>query len=172
LFSALVGLFRSRVSLEAENVALRQQVAVLKQRLGRRRVRLSWRDRMFWVGVSKVWPGWRTALVIVRPETVVRWHREGFRSYWRWKARPRGGRPRIDRETRELIARLQRENPLWGAPRIHGELLMLGADGTDLIDGEFGKRGQDRPCLIASTNVSGRSNIRGQWIMGPSEVLP
>ena len=126
--SALGDLFRSRASLEAEIVGLRQQVAVLKQRLGKRRVRVSWRGRMFWVGLSKVWPGWRIALVIVRPETVLRWHREGFRAYWRWKSRPRGGRPRVDRETRELIARMQRENPLWGAPRIHGELLMLGID--------------------------------------------
>ncbi|HEY2774835.1 MAG TPA: integrase core domain-containing protein [Candidatus Binatia bacterium] len=126
--SALCDLFRSRASLEAEIVVLRQQVAVLRQRLGSRRVRLSWRDRMFGVGLSRVWPGWRAALVIVRPETVLRWHREGFRAYWRWKARPRGGRPRVDRETRELISGLQRENPLWGAPRIHGELLMLGID--------------------------------------------
>jgi len=126
--SAIGGLFRSRASREAEIVALRQQVAVLKRRLGSRRVRLSWRDRMFWVFLSKVWPGWRTALVIVRPETGLRWHREGFRAYWRWRARPRGGRPRVDRETREPIARLHRENPLWGAPRIHGELLMLGID--------------------------------------------
>lgn len=109
--SVLRDLFRSRASLEAEIVTLRHQVAVLRQRLGPRRLRPSWRDRMFWVGFSKVWPGWRTALVIVRPETVLRWHREGFRAYWRWKARPRGGRPRIDRETRELIARLHRENP-------------------------------------------------------------
>ncbi len=126
--SALGDLFRSRASLEAEIVALRHEVAVLKQRLGRRRVRLTWRDRMLWVGLSRVWPDWRSSLVIVRPETMLRWHRESFRAYWRWKARPRGGRPRVDRETRELIARLHRENPLWGAPRIHGELLMLGLD--------------------------------------------
>ena len=120
--------FRSRASLEAETVALRHQVAVLKQRLGSRRIRLSWRDRMFWACLSRVWRGWRSALVIVQPETVLRWHREGFRAHWRWKSRPRGGRPLVDRETRELIVRLQRENPLWGAPRIHGELLMLGIE--------------------------------------------
>jgi transposase InsO family protein len=128
LFRALWALFRSQASLKAENVALRHQLAVLKQRLGPRRVRLSWRDRLFWVWLSRVWSDWRSALVIVRPETVLRWHREGFRTYWRRKSRPRGGRPRIDHETRELIARLHRENPLWGAPRIHGELLMLGID--------------------------------------------
>lgn len=128
LLSILRDLFRSRASLEAEIVALRHQVAVLKQRLGSRRVRLSGRDRMFWALLSQAWPGWRTALVIVQPETVLRWHRVGFRAYWRWKSRSRGRRPLIDRETRELIVRLQRENPLWGAPRIHGELLMLGIE--------------------------------------------
>lgn len=128
ILSALRDLFRSRATLEAENLALRHQPALLKGRLGKRRVQLSWRDRMFWIILSKVWPGWRSALVIVRPETGLRWHREGFRAYWRWRARPHGGRPRIDLETRELIARLRRENPLWGAPRIHGELLMLGID--------------------------------------------
>lgn len=83
---------------------------------------------MGWVGLSRIQPGWRTALVIVQPATVLRWHREGFRVDWRWKSRPRGGRPNIDRETRDLIVRLRRENPLWGAPRIHGELLVLGIE--------------------------------------------
>ena len=87
---------------------------------------------MFWVVLSEVWPGWRSALVIVRPETVLRWHREGFQAYWRWRARSRGGRPRVDLETRQLIARMHRENPLWGAPRIHGELLVI-APSWDVI---------------------------------------
>jgi putative transposase len=124
----LLDAFRSRTALEAEVAALRHQVSVLKRRLGSRRVRLTWRDRMLWVLFSRIWSGWRTGLAIVQPETVLRWHREGFRAYWRWKARPRGGRLLVDRETRELIARLQRENPLWGAPRIHGELMMLGIE--------------------------------------------
>ena len=82
---------------------------------------------MFWVGLSKVWPGWRTALVVVRPETVLRWHREGFRIFWRWKSRTSViGRPRTDAELRKVIGEMREANPLWGAPRIHGELLKLG----------------------------------------------
>jgi transposase InsO family protein len=119
-------LFRSQASLEAEIVTLRHQVAVLRRRLCRRKLQLTWADRALLVVVSRVWSGWRDALFIVQPETVLRWHRSGFRSYWRWKSRPRGGRPRIPPEVRELIARMHRENQLWGAPRIHGELLMLG----------------------------------------------
>jgi transposase InsO family protein len=118
--------FRSRASLEAEIVTLRHQVAVLRHRLGRRKLQLTWADRALLVLVARVWSGWREAVFIVQPETVLRWHRQGFRAYWRWKSRPRGGRPRIAAEVRELIARMHRENPLWGAPRIHGELLMLG----------------------------------------------
>lgn len=110
---SLANLFRSRAALLAENVALRRQVALVKGRLGQRRVRLSWQDRMFRVGLSKVWSGWRTALIVVRPETVLRWHRRGFRAYWRWRSRPKAGRSPIGAETRELIARMHRENPLY-----------------------------------------------------------
>jgi len=126
LIGAFRDLFRSQASLEAEIVTLRHQVAVLRRRLGRRKLQLTSADRALLVLVSRVWSGWRDAVCIVQPATVLRWHRLGFRAYWRWKSRPRGGRPRIPLEVRELIARLRRENPLWGAPRIHGELLMLG----------------------------------------------
>ena len=119
-------LFRSQASLEAEIVTLRQQVAVLRRRLGRRKLQLTWADRALLILVARVWSGWREAVFIVQPDTVLRWHRQGFRAYWRWKSGPRGGRPRIPTDVRELIARVHRENPLWGAPRIHGELLMLG----------------------------------------------
>ncbi len=104
---------------------LRQQLAVLKHIDPR--PRLTDADRFFWVLVSRVWSGWRNALHVVKPETVVRWHRQGFRYYWRWKSRGRG-RPRIDGEVRDLIRRMCRANPLWGAPRIHGELLKLGIE--------------------------------------------
>ncbi len=117
---------RSRASLEAELVALRHQVAVLRRRLGQRRLGLSDSDRRLWIGLARLWPEWRKALIIVQPETVLKWHRQGFRAYWRRKSGPGGGRPRIDSEVRRLIARMHHENPLWGAPRIHGELLMLG----------------------------------------------
>ncbi len=112
-------------SLAIENLVLRQQLAVLKHR--HPRPRLTDTDRFFWVVLSRIWAGWRESLHIVQPETVVRWHRQGFRYYWRWKSRRRG-RPRIDPEIRQLIRRMCRANPLWGAPRIHGELLKLGID--------------------------------------------
>ena len=126
LLQSLRRTFRSRAALQAENLVLRHQLAVLRQRLGRRRLRLRATDRLLWIALSRVWPGWREALAVVQPATVVGWHRTMFRTYWRWRSRPRAGRPRVDAEIRELIARMARENPLWGAPRIHGELLMLG----------------------------------------------
>lgn len=111
--------------LATENLVLRQQLAVLKQR--HPRPRLTDADRLFWVALSATWSDWREALHIVQPETVVRWHRQGFRYYWRWKSRHRG-RPKVDPQVRDLIRRMCRANPLWGAPRIHGELLKLGIE--------------------------------------------
>jgi putative transposase len=117
---------RSRAALELENVALRQQICVLR-RSAKKRLTLTPADRLFWVVLSRIWSGWRGALAIVQPETVIAWHRKGFRLFWAWKVR-RGkpGRPGVPREVRDLIRRMSRENPLWGAPHIHGELLKLG----------------------------------------------
>jgi putative transposase len=125
LVRTLVSAARTRQELAAENLALRQQLAVLKHR--HPRPRLDALDRLFWVVLSRSWSSWRGALHIVKPDTVIRWHRQGFRRYWRWKSRARG-RPKIDPEIRRLIQRMCRVNPLWGAPRIHGELLKLGID--------------------------------------------
>ena len=117
--------FRTRASLAAENLALRHQLGVLQRSV--KRPRLRQRDRILWVWRSRLWPGWRSCLLIVQPETVVAWHRRGFRLYWRWKSRPRKpGRPQVDTEIRELIRRVSRENPLWGSPRIRDELALLG----------------------------------------------
>jgi transposase InsO family protein len=118
-------LLANRAALIAENLALRQQLAVVNH--AAKRPRLRRRDRIFWVWLSKLWRGWRSALVVVQPDTVVRWHRRGFRLYWRWKSR-RNGRPKIETEVRALIRRVSRENPLWGAPRIRAELALLGHD--------------------------------------------
>jgi putative transposase len=116
---------RSRYSLGLEIVALRQQLGVLKRKHTRPRLRI--RDRIFWILLRRYWPGWSSALTIVRPETVVAWHRAGFRLFWRLKSRPKKfGRPRIDAEIRALIRRMVEENAGWGAPRVHGELLKLG----------------------------------------------
>ena len=127
LAHGLRALLRDRADLAFENLALRQQVAVLAER--RPRPRLSTTDRLFWVFLRRLWSRWADVLVVVQPDTVVRWHRLGFRLFWRWRSRPgRQGRPRIDSELRDLIRQMARENPTWGAPRIHGELLKLGFD--------------------------------------------
>ena len=117
---------RSRVTLQAEVLALRHQILVLQRGNQKRRVKVSPADRLLWVWLSRLWPGWRSALRIVKPETVIAWHRKGFRLYWSWKSRPRQGRPPVSAELRELIRRMSVANPGWGAPRIHGELGKLG----------------------------------------------
>jgi putative transposase len=125
LFTFVRSLFRPRAALLLENLALRQQLAVLRRRLPRPKpTRL---DKAFWIALSRVWSGWRGALATVRPATVVRWHRAGFRALWRWRSRPRG-RPPIHAGLRPLVHRLAAENPTWGAPRIHGEIIKLGHD--------------------------------------------
>jgi hypothetical protein len=118
---------RTRTSLLLESIALRHQIAVL-ERSGTRRPCFRLWDRLFWILFSRWWPQWRDSLIIVQPETVLRWCRDGWSALWRYRARGRwrGGRPRISGEVRHLIVRMARENFLWGAPRIHGELLMLG----------------------------------------------
>jgi putative transposase len=120
--------FHSRRSLILENLALRHQLAVLKQKHPRPCIAAP--DRWFWIVLRHFWPGWKKALFIVQPETVVRWHRIGFRLYWKWISRKhvRVGRKPTSQEVRELIFRMVAENPTWGAPRIHGELRMLGFD--------------------------------------------
>ncbi len=125
LLGTLRAVMRCQRDLVIENLALRQQLAVLKHRHSR--PRLTDADRVFWVVLSQIWAGWRETLHVVRPGTIVRWHRQGFRYYWHWKSRRRG-RPRIDPEIRHLIRRMCQSNPIWGAPRVHGELLKLGID--------------------------------------------
>ena len=121
----IIEIFADRAALHTEILALRQQVSVLKRQWPRPSLRKA--DRVFWVILSCLWPGWRHALVIVRPETVIGWHRKGFRLFWTWKwRRGKPGRPPVSREIRYLVRRMSRENTRWGAPRIHGELLKLG----------------------------------------------
>ena len=117
--------FTRRVRLEAENLMLRQQLVVLRRK-SPTRVRLWNIDRLLLVWLYRLYPSLLDAIIIVQPETAIRWHRRGFRAHWRWKSRRVVGRPRIDCEIRARIRRMSRENPLWGAPRIHGELLMPG----------------------------------------------
>src|ERR1700758_4338795 len=117
--------FKSKLRLEAENAVLRHQLIVLRRR-PRGRVRLTNHDRWFLIQLYRWFPSCLQVITIIRPETLVRWHRAGFRCYWRWKSRRRGGRPPVEPKLRALIRRMSIENPLWGAPRIHGELLKLG----------------------------------------------
>ena len=123
----LRGELRTRTALLLEGIALRHQIAVLERSGTRRPCFRRW-DRLFWILFSRWWPQWRDSLIIVQPETVLRWRRDGWSSLWRYRSgrRWRGGRPRVSSEVRHLIAQMARENFLWGAPRIHGELLMLG----------------------------------------------
>jgi transposase InsO family protein len=125
LLAVLASPFKSKSRLEAENAALRHQLIVLRRKV-RGRVRLTNNDRWFFIQLYRWFPSILQVLTIVQPETLVRWHRAGFRRYWRWKSRLFGGRPQISVELRALIRRMSIENPLWGAPRIHGELLKLG----------------------------------------------
>ena len=126
LFLALLTApFKSKSRLKAENAALRHQLMVLRRK-AQGRVRLTNNDRWFLIQLYRWFPSILHVVTIVQPETLVQWHRTGFRWYWRWKSRPRGGRPQIETDLRALIRRMSIENPLWGAPRIHGELLKLG----------------------------------------------
>src|ERR1700692_2074279 len=127
IWLALVGAFRSRVSLEAENTILRHQLNVLRRQSPKRST-FGMLDRLIFAGLYRLAPKVLGALAIVKPETVIKWHRAGFRSYWRWKSQRRGGRPTVAPEIRKLIREMSIANPLWGAPRIHGELLKIGID--------------------------------------------
>jgi hypothetical protein len=126
LFTVLLGSEKAS-NLALENLALRQQVATMKRSLKRPQLRN--RDRLFWILLSRFWSNWRQALIIVKPDTVVRWHKKGFKLFWKFKSRRKGpGRPRVSPEIRDLILKIAKANPLWRAPRIHGELLKLGIE--------------------------------------------
>ena len=145
LLGTILRLFCTRRSLLLENLALRQQLGALKRR--RPRPRLAVFDKVFWVLAREYWTGWKQALIVVTPETVVRWHRAGFRLYWKLISKVRSpiGRRQTPKEVRELIFRMVAENPAWGAPRIHGELLMLGFDVSERTISRWMKRAPRDP---------------------------
>ena len=126
LFLAVFRCFRSRMVLQAEIIALRHQLIVLQRKNAGHRIQMQTWDRILWVWLSRIWSGWRSALLLVKPETVIAWHRKGFKLYWAWKSRPADGRPAVSAEICSLIRKMSLANPRWGAPRIHGELLKLG----------------------------------------------
>ena len=144
-FGSLLCVFRDRSSLMLENLALRQQLVVLKRK--HPRPKLGPLDKLFWVLARRCWSQWKGALLIVLPETVVRWHRAGFKLYWAMlcKARKRVGGRRISIQIRVLIFRMVAENPYWGAPRIHGELLMLGFEVSESTISRWMKRAPRSP---------------------------
>jgi hypothetical protein len=144
LLMALRTWARSRAALQLEVLALRHQLQVL-QRSRPRRLRLATADRLLWALLSRIWAGWRTALVIVKPETVIAWHRRGFRLWWAWKSRRRIGRPTVPADVRSLIRTMAQANPRWGAPRIHGELLKLEVDVSQATVAKYMDRRRQPP---------------------------
>lgn len=123
-------LFKSRSTLILENLVLRQQLTVQQHTI--KRPKLKSKDRVFCTWLSRIWPDWKSALIIVKPETVIKWNRHGFKLYWRWKSRTNKiGRPRIPKEIRNLIRQMSQENPTWGAPRMQSELKLLGFEVAD-----------------------------------------
>ena len=137
-------LFKSRNRLEAENLFLRHQLNIALRRVPSR-LRLRGVDWALLVWMTRLWPGLLGAAQVVQPETILRWHRIGFKTFWRWKSRKRAGRPRIDRGLRDLIQRISKENPQWGASRIHGELLMLGFEVAQSTVSKYMVRGGPSP---------------------------
>lgn len=160
IFSAFFLFFRSlffsRISLATEILVLRQQLLVLNRTV--KRPKLHPRDRLFWVCLSRLWKDWRDALIIVKPDTVIKWHREGFRLYWRWKSKAPIGRPTIDKEIRELIRRISRENPLWGAPRIQSELRLLGLNVTEKTVAKYRVKHAKPPSQTWKTFLANHAN--------------
>jgi putative transposase len=145
LLSSIRRGFRTRAALQAEIFALRHQLLILQRCNRNHRLRLNFADRIVWVWLSHLWSGWQSALTIVKPETVIAWHRKGFRLYWKWKSRHALGRPRVSREVIELIRKMSLANPRWGAPRIHGELLKLGFELSQATVAKYIVRRQNPP---------------------------
>jgi transposase InsO family protein len=151
--------FKPRRWLEAEILVLRHQLNVLQQHAPRHKLQLRWIDRALFTWLYRRCPRILDAIKIVRPETIVRWHRKGIAAYWRWKSRPRGGRPRIAKEVRDLIRRMSLENPLWGASKIHGELLKLGIEVAQSTVSIYMVPRRDRPLQSWKTFV--RNHMEG-----------
>jgi putative transposase len=157
LFSSLRQGLRSRDALHAEILALRHQLSVFQRKNRGRRLRLDVADRLFWVWLSRLWSGWRSALVIVKPETVIAWHHRGFRLYWSWKSRHRQGRPTVSKDVIDLIRKMSLANPLWGAPKIHGELLKLGFELSESTVAKYMVRHRKPPSQTWRTFLANHS---------------
>jgi len=164
---------RTRRSLMLENLALRHQLAVLQRSSLRPRLRPA--DRLFWVLLCRLWSDWTDALSLVKPETVVRWHRTGFTRYWTWKSRRNGqGRPAVSPEIRALIRRMAGANPLWGAPRIHGELQKLGVEISQAAVSKYMVRHRRPPSQTWRTFLDNhlRSLVAVDFFTVPTVTMP
>jgi hypothetical protein len=139
----LLGWFQAKHELGLENLALRHQIGVLRRQV--HKPRLQGKDRLFWVVLKGWWPNWRAALMICQPETVIGWQQAGFRMFWRWKSRHRGGRPRKDAALIELIRRMWTVNPTWGSPRIRDELAKLGLQASTATIRKYRPKSRRRP---------------------------
>ena len=152
-----------------ENLALRQQLAILQRTA--RRPKLRQRERVFWVWLSKLWRHWRSALLVVKTDTVVRWHREGFRLYWRWTSR-RGGRPTMEKGIRQLIRQMSQDNPTWGTPRIQSELALLGHNVAESTAAKYMVRRRKPPFqtwrILRSDMVDSRRHC--SWMPPETEI--
>ena len=173
ILGVLASLFRSRARLEAENLVLRQQINVLRRRMPKR-PDLNNTDRVLFVWLYRWFPSVLGAVAIVRPETVIRWHRAGFRAYWRWRSHNRVGRPKVSAELRTLIGNMSRANPLWGAPRIHGELLKLGFEVAQSTGRSVHVPPLGAPIsgLADVSQQSCRRHRRGRSFCRPDDCLP
>ena len=156
--------FKSRSTLQLENLALRHQLGVLRRSV--KRPKLAFADRLLWAWLYEVWNDWRSSLVIVKSETVIAWHRKGFRLFWSWKVRHgQMGRPTVPKDVRELIRKMSRENPLWGAPRIHGELLKLGIDVSETSVGKYIVRNRKPPSQSWRTFLENHVKTRVAFLL-------
>ena len=155
--AAVSSALKSRAILQLENLALRHQLGVLRRSV--KRPKLTSADRLLWIWLCELWIDWRSSLVIVKPETVIGWHRKGFRLFWTWKVRHgRPGRPPVSKEIRQLIRQMSRANLLWGAPRIHGELLKLGIDIGETSVGKYIVRNRKPPSQTWRTFLENHVN--------------
>src|SRR5260370_12219134 len=160
LATAAPAAFKSRATLHLENLALRHQLSVLRRSV--KRPKLTSADRLLSAWLCEAWIDWRSALVIVKPETVISWHRKGFRLFWTWKVRHgQPGRPPVSQEIRQLIRKMSRDNPLWGAPRIHGELLKLGVDIGETSVGKYIVRRRKPPSQDWRTFLENHGKAEG-----------
>jgi putative transposase len=168
ILTGLLVALRTRRALALENLALRHQLAVLRRAAPRPRLQRS--DQLFWVLLSRLWSGWAETVSIVQPETVIRWHRTGFKLFWTWKSRGHGpGRPAVAPEIRALIRRMSEANALWGAPRIHGELQKLGIDMSQAAVSKYVVRHRRPPSQTWRTFLE---NHLGSLVSVDSFVVP